>query len=80
MANVEPKYLVFVLRQNADGTISDSETSFAPDDRAGAMNKYYVECAAAVNAGKPIHLVQLMTTEGVVILSETFHNNVPEGA
>ena len=79
MAIVNPRYLVLELRQNANGTMSNQVTSFDPDNRKGAVNKYYVQCAAAAVSDKPIYSVLLMTTEGIVIEQEVFKNDVAEG-
>ena len=78
MAKANPRYLVLELRQNADGTMSNTVTSFDPDNRKGAVNKYYVQCAAAAVSDKPIYSVLLMTTEGTVIENEVFVNEIAE--
>ena len=78
MAAVQPRYLVLELRQNADGTMSNQVTSFDPDNRKGATNKFYVQCAAAAVSDKPIYSVLLMTTEGYVIMSEVFRNETTD--
>ena len=78
METVRPRYLVLELRQNADNTMSNQVTSFDPDNRKGAVNKYYVQCAAAAVSDKPIYSVLLMTTEGFVIEQEVFKNEVQQ--
>ena len=78
MAQANPRYLVLELRQNADGTMSNTVTSFDPDNKKGAVNKYYVQCAAAAVSDKPIYSVSLMTTEGFVLMQEKFINELPE--
>ena len=75
----KPRFLVLELRQNADNTISHQVTSFDADNRKGAVNKFYVQCAVAAVSDKPIYSVLLMTTEGTVILKETFYNESTEG-
>lgn len=74
----KPRYFVFEIRQNADNTMSNTVTSFDADNRKGAVNKFYVQCATAAVSDKPIYTVLLMTTEGTVVLKETFYNE-PEG-
>lgn len=76
MAMADPRYLVLELRQNADNTMSNTVTSFDNDNRKGAVNKFYVQCAAAAVSDKPIYSVTLMTTEGFVVMSECFRNEV----
>ncbi len=78
MAAVQPRYLVLELRQNADGTMSNTVTSFDPDNRRGATNKFFVQCAAAAVSNKPIYSVLLVTTEGYVIMSEVFRNETTD--
>ena len=78
MAMANPRYLVLELRQNADNTMSNTVTSFDADNRKGAVNKYYVQCAAAAVSDKPIYSVSLMTTEGFTVMSEVFRNEVED--
>ena len=78
MAAANPRLLVLEIRQNADNTMSQTTTSFDADNRKGATNKFYVQCAAAAVSDKPIYTVMLMTTEGFVLKQEVFLNEVTE--
>ena len=66
-ATIKPRYIVIEIRTNDDGSISDTVTSFTPDDRAHAENKYHSVLAAAAISEKPIHSCALMTAEGFVL-------------
>lgn len=64
---IKPRYVVVEFRTNDDGTISNTVTSFAPDDKAHAENKYHSVLAAASISEKPIHSAVLMTADGFTI-------------
>lgn len=64
---IKPRYIVMEIRTNDDGSISNTVTSFAPDDKAHADNKYHSVLAAAAISEKPIHSCALMTAEGFVL-------------
>lgn len=69
---IKPKYVVVEIRTNDDGSISDTVTSFMPDDRAHAENKYHAVLAAASISEKPIHACVLMTAEGHVLAYQRY--------
>ena len=66
-AKIKARLIVMEIRTNDDGSISNTVTSFAPDDRAHADNKYHSVLAAAAISEKVIHSFALMTAEGFVL-------------
>lgn len=78
MAMANPRYLVLELRQNADGTMSQSGTSFdpTPEGKRAALNKFFAACAAASVSDKPIYTVVLTNVEGTEFKKEVFRNEV----
>ena len=76
---MDARYLVIEIRTNADGTISNTVTSFDPDKRMQAENKYHSVLAAAAISDKPIHSAALMTAEGFTLEYKCYrHESEPE--
>lgn len=76
---MKPRYIVMEIRTNADGTISNTVTSFDADDLEHAENKYHSVLAAAAISDKPIHSAILLTADGFPLDHKYYEHKVAEG-
>lgn len=72
---METRYVVLEIQHFADGNVAIITTKH--NTRNDAESKFYTLCAAGCHTTLPIYTLMVMTTEGFVLDTKVFKNDVP---